>query len=99
MRSQVLPVLAALALGISFPYLQDASIDTNALPPPIEGLSAAVGGAGFWLTAVGRGLIATCSVVVLGILAMLALRTSRGSTTTPPAGTDAIGRDNDRDER
>ncbi|MCA8969405.1 MAG: hypothetical protein KDC95_06465 [Planctomycetes bacterium] len=81
LRSQVLPVFAALALGISFPYLQDASIDSNALPPPIEGLSAAVGGAGFWLTSVGRGLLATCSVVVLAILALLAYRAARGSTT------------------
>ncbi len=85
----VLPVLAALALGFAFPYLEDALIETRNLPAPVEGANAAIGGRALWLGLTGRGLSFVALALVASVLAFLAARATRATAPERSGGSSA----------
>lgn len=69
-----IPILVASALGLAAPTLWDAAIDVHALPPPVEGSSAARGGAGLRFALLDRGVLLSAATLAVVLLAFLARR-------------------------
>ena len=71
-HSHAIPILVAATLGSAAPILIDAAIELNALPPPVEGSSAARGGAGLRFALFDSGVLLSACALIIVVLVFLA---------------------------